>query len=402
MEIMRFLLATLILTNLNLNSTYSMQEDEPRLKGPSLKELCFLKMPEQIRNILSGKTCTQIDFQSSETLKLQPLIQSIPGGLLEECAMALERPTHVPFLRDLVCVTRNHTSGCSNKETNAIEFFDIPGRKKTKHLQSGSFAHHAALSPNGKYLAVMITKSGKPYIQMWNTKTNQVIKTVTVNQHDFDAMIFPNPHNLIIADSDHIWVWEFKEKDPSSIKAHRTLNKKMAFMPQQNYLVYSHPSHTTQHRIEVLDFTSGDKVRQFGPQSGTIETLIAHHRKNIVASVQSSSPTAYVWDIDKPEGAENIGCFKHKNKVKSLCFDPEGNYLACGTDALDHRVYLWNISSQQCLAHYSIDMDSAIEFLSWAEDNSSLIAKNARGKVFQWKPEHLFAALALKLKFNEE
>lgn len=75
--------------------------------------------------------------------------------------------------------------------------------------------------------------------------------------------------------------------------------------------------------------------------------------------------------------------FRHSHPVTSCTFDTTGKFIMSGTDQYEGCIRLWSIDDATCLATLTGISHSPITRLSWSQDQSSILARNGHGSVFE-------------------
>lgn len=203
---------------------------------------------------------------------------------------------------------------------NQVFIWDIASRKVAATVQilppnSNDFTYidSVALNPDGKYLAVSLSPSGNPGVEVWDVATRQLIANVTAEYGGGQVNFSANGRTLITSSSGTFTLWAVLN---GVLTEDMTLND-----PIQS--PSSYPS-------------LGDGSAVYSPAGSMLATA-------------DGSPTgsAFLWNLSTGHMAATLTDPRTKGVV-GLAYSPDGKTLITADG--NGSIYLWNIATRRISA----------------------------------------------------
>ena len=213
-------------------------------------------------------------------------------------------------------------------------------------------------SPNGKYLA---TASSDGTARLWDLKDFKGKQLLELKGHRGQAYkvhsicFSPQGDRLATASSDRAArVWDLSGNLITELKGHKGTVWSVSFSPNGKYLATASDDGTAR----LWDLSTQQQMTELKGHKGWLKNLrgfLEHttepqgHRCWVTSvcfspngkylATASSDGTARLWDLSGKQLAEFKG---HRDWVRCVCFSPDGQYLATASDDWTARV--WNLS----------------------------------------------------------
>jgi sugar lactone lactonase YvrE len=201
-----------------------------------------------------------------------------------------------------------------------VAVWDIATRRAVATIQvlpsssDGSpFVDGIALSPNGKLLAVSLSVSGQPGVEIWNIPARQIASELSSDYGGDQLTFSPSGRTLITADAGTFTLWGVLNgvltktmtlDDPTAVQA-------LSSNPAVSYAVFN-PAGTT---LATADGSSSGDIFLWNPGTGRI-------------AVTLTDP-----------GSQGVA---------GLAYTPDGKTLIAADD--NGRIYLWDIATRKISA----------------------------------------------------
>lgn len=195
----------------------------------------------------------------------------------------------------------------------------------------------------------LVALGGDGLLWLWNAVSGDLAKTITPAGH-------PKPVSCMALSPDGKWIVlgeDFTKaeiftgkvelldavagRDVRALATHHWEVEGMAFSQDGRWLVSS----SWDRKVRVMEFPSGNQVREFENPSKPYGVAISPDSKIIASGGMDSTVT--LWD--RQSGKQLHLLSGHSGGISSVAFSPDGKYLASAS--ADGSVRIWNVSTGQ-------------------------------------------------------
>jgi hypothetical protein len=267
---------------------------------------------------------------------------------------------------------------------NAIQLWDIPGRKKLRRLEGHTdVALATAFSADGLYLA---SGSDDGTTKIWRVETGEVVRTF--EGYTSEAMAFsPDGTRLALGEEEGILTILNLETDEVlfSRKADAAHISNVQFLSDGRRLLIGASG---DQMLKVWDSETGDELRSFEVAEGRLperpETAFAvspDERSLFTAGRNDAGPpTLRLWDLST---SELLRSFEgHESGVFGAAFSPDGTQLA--TASLDRSARVWDVATGREVLNFA-GHANAVGTVAFVGDGSELIVAGDDPHIEVWQ-----------------
>ena len=246
-----------------------------------------------------------------------------------------------------------------------------------------------ACSPNGK---TIVSGSGTDlFVKLWDTASGQCLKTLAGHRGWVWVTTFSPDGRLVASggsDGD-VRLWDATTGDClSTLKGHTTCGHyncvfSLSFSPDGELLA----SGSNDFTIKLWRVSTGECLHTFQGHSPVLSVAFAPKRdakstNEYVLVSSGDSPMLRFWD------ATTGACIKtwkaHERRVYSVCFSPDGRYVATGSE--DTTVKIWDVETGTCL-HTLEGHTALVRSIAFSPNGAILASGSADQTIKLWNVE---------------
>ncbi|MBW4615539.1 MAG: NACHT domain-containing protein [Desmonostoc vinosum HA7617-LM4] len=235
-------------------------------------------------------------------------------------------------------------------EDHTIKLWDLETECCVQTLkQHQHWVKAIAFSPEGQMLA---SGSFDQTVRLWDLHTGVCLMTLLGHAEVVTSVAFsPNGEQLVSGSYDQtVKIWDINTgKCLDTLEKHTNRIWSVAFHPQGHLIV----SGGDDHAARVWELQSGQCTKTFQGHSNAVYAIAHSWQQNLLASGHEDQ-TIKLWDVnlDTPQLLKvDLQPFRvlhgHSNRVFSVAFSPDGQFLASGS--ADRTIKLWSPHTGQCL-----------------------------------------------------
>ena len=242
------------------------------------------------------------------------------------------------------------------------------------YADAGNEIYHLCLSPNGKDLAAVGSRS---LLRVYDADELKLRFAIPTGQGETNCVAF-SPSGRLAAtagDDGTVRVYDLDSREERlKIDAHPGKAFGVVFFDGQNKLATC----GTEPVIRLWDAASGESVGTLENHEGRVEAIALSPDGDLLASA-GSDKTAVLWSLSERKMRRVLT--GHRQSLMSICFSPDGNLLATG--ATDNSVMLWNVQNgrRQVGANH---LDK-VQSIAFSADGSRLYVGDRSGAIHQYR-----------------
>ena len=222
-------------------------------------------------------------------------------------------------------------------------------------------------SPDGKYL---VSSSDDKSIKLWLVEDGNCIKTFKGN----NAIFSPDGKYLAIGNDNTIKL--FSIEDFSYIREIKVGSHLLTFSHDSKLIM---TSKALKHTIELWNVEDGNCIKTFKGSNP-----IFNPDDKLLATRSIFDNNIKIWSV------EDGGCIRnlegHSGGVSSICFSPNGKYLA--SRSTDNSIKIWQLEDGSCMKAFNVSgygrSVESVSFISNGKCLASIIVKQTGVKCYQF------------------
>ena len=261
---------------------------------------------------------------------------------------------------------------------DTIRLWNLQGRQIKKFPGHQKGVWRVSFSPNGQLLA---TGGDNGIVRLWNLQGQQIAELPGHRNSIWGISFSPDGQRLATAGYDStVSVWNLQTHQQIEELRHESHVWSVSFTPDGQQLATG----DNQGTIRLWNLQSRQPRTELRGHQGAVWSIAfnrnsqgqATSRVDMVST--GNDGTIRLWNLQDKYVAE----FKeHKEKVRSIDFTPDGQYLATGDEK--GFVRLWNLHDRRLAAKFGGKCD-AINSLSFSRTSQQLASGDEKGSVCLW------------------
>jgi WD40 repeat protein len=247
--------------------------------------------------------------------------------------------------------------------------------------------------PGGRQL---LSVCGDKHLRLWDWKTGALRQTIPCRESPEHAALSPDGKTLAVAYDYQggIGLWDVATwTETRQLHGHTAAVSCVAFSTDGQLLA----STSEDGSARVWDLASGRQLTEFRRHVGQVSWIQFHPSEKLVAS-GGEDGTVRIWDPLTGEERNRIPA--HPTRVTCLAFSPNGRWLASANTDRERpdastSIQVFDTRTWECRRTLSGHVRS-IWFLAFSPDNSRLVSTGEDNSVRVWDPEYGRLLLSLK------
>jgi WD40 repeat protein/beta-lactamase regulating signal transducer with metallopeptidase domain len=249
----------------------------------------------------------------------------------------------------------------------------LPTPIRLKLADATDTIHAAALSPNGRFLAMATGNQ----VLVWDLETKRVVHTLVGHADVVNAVAFSPDGRLVASGSnDHtVKVWDLTAGTHRTLTGHTNWVLAVVFSPDGRTVA----SAGYDKRIHRFDLATGAGLPPLDGHTAAVRAISFSPDGKRLASA-SADQTVKLWNFE--QGREERTLSGHAGAVRAVCFSPDGARVASGGE--DRTVRVWNPTTGTAVA---VAAPEPVTSLRFSAGGSVLFAGTFAGHVLNINPQ---------------
>lgn len=244
-------------------------------------------------------------------------------------------------------------------------------------------------SPDGEYLA---SGGYDKSIRIWNLETGQLDINPILDNGYVTSLCYSPDGKYITSGRFHgtIQIWDAKsgslirENGPEDGEAISSIcyssdGNSIAFGQMVNFGVWGDHSRP----IYIWDIKNGGKMRSLNGHKGTINSICFSPNGRFIASSSEDEKCIRIWDtISENQVGSLVG---HKETVTELCYSFDGKFIISASE--DNTIRIWDLNTYEQIGNTLIGHETSIISLCCSSDGKRIISGSRDGNIRVWEIE---------------
>lgn len=238
------------------------------------------------------------------------------------------------------------------------------------------WVNSVAFSADGKQI-ISASKDGT--VRIWDTKSNELLQTITGNYGIvYSASFSPDGKQIVFASSDNtIRILDAETTtEIMKLEGHTSIVKSVIYSPNGRLIVSASVDKT----VRVWDAMTGTEIlRLEGHTEGVNYAVFSPDGKQIVSA--SDDFTIKIWDAASGRFVKSLE--EHTNSVNSVSFSMDGGKIVSTSD--DCTIKIWDIALGQAIS--TMAGHTEVFFASFSPDGKQIASACNGGEIGIWDVE---------------
>jgi WD40 repeat protein len=270
-------------------------------------------------------------------------------------------------------------------QENGVTIYDVVNKRATLNFDNGMIIQNLELSPDEKYLAVVVYATDS--IRLLNPETGELIKTLPVTYYWPGSLAFSPDSRLLAAINTRdgkIFLWDIAsgKEIKQLIKGDNELGR-LLFTPDGTLLMIS----ATGHSCKVWDTNTWEIRRRFSGECGRF--TFSPDDDNILTS-SSETHTLAVWDFNS--GKKLFTLSISQPRITATAYDLSGKYIAVsgangGNSTIKNSITIFDANTGKYLRELPLGYYAQAIALAFNPDGTQLASvsqEEGSGAVIIW------------------
>ncbi|HUG91097.1 MAG TPA: c-type cytochrome domain-containing protein, partial [Planctomycetaceae bacterium] len=265
-------------------------------------------------------------------------------------------------------------SGSADANAANVWKLDVPAPRPLAG-ENGNPVKVAAVSPDGKLLAVGATAEGKPVVLVRDIASGNVTHTLAGHEAAVTAVAFSADASKVVSGSEDktARVWNLADgKELAKFAAHTAGVTGVAFNSNAQQVV----SGSADNSLKLWNVADGAELKNFAGHGGAVTAVAMPNDQAVVSA--SADQTIRVWN---PADGAQVRAIAHGQPVTALAVSRDGAKIAAA--GTDQHVKIYNTGDGNLAATLSAHA-AAAKSVSFAPDGTRLLTSADDKQAIVW------------------
>ena len=240
-------------------------------------------------------------------------------------------------------------------------------------LNTGLKIDSIGFSPDGKLLAGSHYNGRRQVIHIWNVKSKERIKTITLNEDTsipIKSVAFSPDGKCVLVYIKKVYILGVESGKVETLKEHTDYVSSAAYSPDGKYVVS-----VANDKVYIWDVETGTTIKTLNENRESV-TSVAYSTDGKYVVSGSNDRTVRIWDVESGTAIKTLN--GHTEYVSAVAYSPDGKYVVSGSG--HGTVRIWDIASGEEIQKH--EGGSRVNSVAYSPDGKYVVSGS--GKIHIW------------------